>query len=79
MMYVMSSEGQNQQNEIKFIYILGVSTAAQQANGLAMSQLWRRSQLQLGFDPWAGNFHMLWACPQFFLHAFFHKVLLKYI
>ena len=52
MMYVMSSEGQNQQNEIKFIYILGVSTVAQQVNGLAMSQLWRRSQLQLEFvDP----------------------------
>ena len=23
-------------------------------------QLWHRSQLWLGFDPWPGNFHMLW-------------------
>ena len=22
-------------------------------------QLWRRSQVQLGFDPWPRNFHML--------------------
>ena len=23
-------------------------------------QLWRRLQLQLGFNPWSGNFHILW-------------------
>ena len=27
---------------------------------LALPQLWCRWQLQLGFDPWPGNFHMLW-------------------
>ena len=26
--------------------------------GLALLQLWRRSQLQLGFSPWSRNFHM---------------------
>lgn len=26
-------------------------------------QLWCRSQLQLGFSPWAGNFQMLWVQP----------------
>ena len=25
----------------------------------ALLKLWRRSQLQLGSDPWPGNFHML--------------------
>ena len=27
---------------------------------LVLLQLWHRSQLQLRFDPWPGNFHMLW-------------------
>ena len=27
---------------------------------LAWLQMWRRSQLQLGFDSLPGNFHMLW-------------------
>ena len=26
----------------------------------ALPQLWRRSQLQLGFNPWPWNFHMPW-------------------
>ena len=26
----------------------------------ALPQLWCRSQLQLRFDPWPGNFHMPW-------------------
>ena len=27
-------------------------------------QLWHRLQLQLGFDPWLGNFHMLQVQPK---------------
>ena len=30
------------------------------AKGLVLPQLWHRSQLQLGFDLWPRNFHMLW-------------------
>ena len=30
---------------------------------LVLLQLWRRSQLGLGFDPWPGNFHMLQVWP----------------
>ena len=30
---------------------------------LALLQVWRRSQPQLTFNPWPGNFHMLWAQP----------------
>ena len=30
---------------------------------LAALQLWRRSQLWLGFHPWPGNFHMLKMWP----------------
>ena len=29
----------------------------------ALQQLWHRSQLQFGFDPWPGNFHMLRVLP----------------
>ena len=29
-------------------------------NGLALLQLWRGLQLQLGFNPWPRNFHKLW-------------------
>ena len=28
--------------------------------GPALPQLWCRSQLFLGFDPWPGKFHMPW-------------------
>lgn len=36
------------------------SLVAQRVKDLALSLLWLRSLLGLGFDPWQGNFHMLW-------------------
>ena len=30
----------------------------------AVPLLWHRSQLQLGFSPWPGNFHMLQTWPK---------------
>ena len=30
----------------------------------ALPQLWHRSQLLLRFDPWPGNFHMMWVQPK---------------
>ena len=33
---------------------------AQWVKGTVLLQLWRRSQLQLGFSAWPRNFHMLW-------------------
>ena len=27
---------------------------------VVLLQMWHRMQLQLGFNPWPGNFHMLW-------------------
>ena len=30
-----------------------------------LSQQWLRSLLWCGFDPWPGNFHMLWVQPKF--------------
>ena len=30
------------------------------AKDLALSLLWHWLQLWHGFDPWPGNFHMLW-------------------
>ena len=30
----------------------------------ALMQLWHRLQLQLRFDPWPRNFHMLWVWPK---------------
>ena len=30
----------------------------------ALPQLWQRSQLQLGLDPWPRNFHMPWVQPK---------------
>ena len=41
--------------------ISGVLTVAQQFKDPALLQLWHRSQLWLGFDPWPRNFHMPWA------------------
>ena len=38
----------------------GVPTVAQGTKALAMLQLWHGSQLQLRFNSWSGNFHMLW-------------------
>ena len=43
---------------------LGVCTVAQSVKNLALPQLWHRSQLQLRFDPWPGNFHMLRMQPE---------------
>ena len=37
------------------------SGLAQWVKDLAFSQLWRRLQLQLGFDLWLRNFHLPWA------------------
>ena len=31
---------------------------------LALPQLWCKSQLQLRFEPWPGNFHILWVQPK---------------
>ena len=33
---------------------------AQRVKDPALQQLWHRSQLRLGFDPFPRNFHMLW-------------------
>ena len=41
-----------------------VPIVAQRVKDLSLMQLWLRLQLQLGFDPWAGNFHMLGVQPQ---------------
>jgi len=41
-----------------------VSLVVQQVKDPALPQLWSRLQLRLGFDPWPGNFHMLWAWPK---------------
>ena len=37
----------------------GVPTVAQWVKDVVLLQLWYRSQLQLGFDPWPVNFHMV--------------------
>ena len=34
------------------------------AENSALSLLWLRSLLWLGFDPWPGNFHVHWAWPK---------------
>ena len=36
------------------------STVVQWIKDQVLLQLWHRSQLWFGFDPWHGNFHMLW-------------------
>ena len=36
---------------------------AQQVKDMAWPQLWLRSHLWLRFNPWPGNFHMLWVQP----------------
>ena len=35
-----------------------------QIKDLALLQQWRKPQMQLGFDPWPGNFHILWIWPK---------------
>ena len=37
----------------------GAPAVVQQVKDPALLQLWGRLQLQLGCDPWPGNFHML--------------------
>ena len=39
---------------------LGSSLVTQWVKDPVLLQLWQRWQLQLGFDPWPGNFHTLW-------------------
>ena len=46
------------------IMIRGVPTVAQWVKDLALPQLWCRSQLELRFYPWPGNFRMLWVWPK---------------
>ena len=41
-----------------------VPTVEQQVKGLALLHLWHRSQLQLRFNPWPRNFHMLQVWPK---------------
>ena len=36
----------------------------QRVKGPALPQPWRRSQLQLRFNPWPGNLHMPWVRPK---------------
>ena len=45
------------------IHIQGVSTMAQWNKNPALPRLRCRWQLQLGFGPWPGNFHMLQVQP----------------
>ena len=37
---------------------LGFPTVVQQVKDLVLLQLWNRSQLWSGFNPWPANFHM---------------------
>ena len=36
----------------------GVPAVVQWVNDPTLPQMWCRSQMQLGFSPWLGNFHM---------------------
>ena len=43
-----------------FFGIAGLTPGlAQSVNDTALPQLWCRSQMQLGLDPWPKNFHIL--------------------
>ena len=44
--------------QLKFPF--GVPAVTQWVKDPALPQLQPRSQLWLGFDPWPGNFHVLW-------------------
>ena len=44
--------------------MLGVPTVAQWVKDLVLPQLWYRLQLQLRFDSWPRNFHMLQGRPK---------------
>ena len=35
-----------------------IPSAVQWVKDLVFPQLWHRSQMQVGLDPWPGNFHM---------------------
>lgn len=41
---------------------------AQQVKNTALSMKWFWLLLWLGFDPWPGNFHMLWVRPKSHTH-----------
>ena len=40
------------------------SLVAQRVKDLALSLMWLWLLLWCGFDPWPGNFHVLWAWPK---------------
>ena len=44
--------------------VIGSSLVAQQVKGLAWPLLWLSDYCGNGFNPWPGNFHVLWARPQ---------------
>ena len=46
--------------EYIFLLRMGVLTVAQWVKRLVLPELWHRSQVRLGFTPWAGNFHVQW-------------------
>ena len=54
---------ESKRNTEEFPPWYGFNGLSQWAKDLGLLQVWRRSQLQLGFDPWPGNFHMLWVQP----------------
>ena len=41
-----------------------VPPMAQWVKDAVLLKLWHRLKLQLGLDPWLGNFHMLWVQPK---------------
>ena len=43
---------------LKINHICGVPTVAWRVKALVLLQIWCRSWLWFGFDPWPGNFHM---------------------
>ena len=54
--------------QVKILHCLcgskgSIPRPAQWVMDLALPQLWHKSQLQLRFDPWRRNFHMLWMQP----------------
>ena len=47
---------------------VGISLVAQQVKDLVLSLQWLKLLLWLGFNPWPGNFHVLWV-----QHACMHE------
>ena len=48
---------------VKHICCVGVPAVADWVKDSVLPQVWHRVQLQLGFDPRPGNFHMLQVWP----------------